>query len=239
MLQTPDLYQLQQIDLSIIQNQKRLKEIEAILADNSTVAQAQAGVEKVKQQLVPLRTKLRNLELDIQTNAEKFTASEQRLYSGNVKNPKELQEIQQEITSLKNRNNDLEDSMLELMMSIEETENTLDSAENTLEDATNAFAEQNSELMNEKSALESDNASLLEKREEKKANIDDDMVDLYNSLRRKKANKPIAPLQGRSCGVCGIEQTMAIEQEVRRNQDVIYCVNCERILVDSRMVDGG
>ena len=165
MLQTPDLYQLQQIDLNIIKNKKRLNEIEAILADNSAISQAQAQVESVKEIMAPLRVKLKNFELEIQTNTNKSKASEDRLYSGSVKNPKELQDLQQEIDSLKKRNGDLEDSMLELMMEIEEVEGELATAESTLDETNNTFAEQNSELMAEKSQLESENKNLLEKRQ--------------------------------------------------------------------------
>jgi predicted nucleic acid-binding Zn-ribbon protein len=51
--------------------------------------------------LTPLQSRARNLELEIQSTSEKIRLTDQQLYSGKVRNPKELQEMQQEIQSLK------------------------------------------------------------------------------------------------------------------------------------------
>ncbi len=232
------LYELQQIDLALLENRKRLDEIARVLADNSTIARAQAAVDAVQKKLPPLRTKVRDLELEIQSNTQKAQLSEQRLYSGNVKNPKELQDIQHEIASLKRRNADLEDTLLEFMMSIEETEGSLSEVQAKLQGATSEFEAQNADLMSEQTRLNQENKTYQAQRDKTIAQIDAKHLKLYDTMRARKANKPISILEGNSCGVCGIEQTMNIVQEVSRNQDIVYCINCGRILIDSRLVKG-
>src|SRR5690606_32754045 len=91
MTQAEALYHLQEVDLSIAQAQKRLGEIAAALADNSLISEAQSQVDQAQETLTPLQAKARNLELEIQSNSDKLRLTDQQLYSGNVRNPKELQ----------------------------------------------------------------------------------------------------------------------------------------------------
>ena len=100
MTQAEALFHLQEIDLQLIQAQKRLTEIATDLADNKTILEAQTQVEAAQKTLTPLQTRARNLELEIQSTSEKIRLTDQQLYSGKIRNPKELQEMQQEIQSL-------------------------------------------------------------------------------------------------------------------------------------------
>src|SRR5690606_19989334 len=116
------LYHLQQIDLEILRHRKRLKEIATALGDSAVVQDAQVQLTSAQEQLKPLRTKMRNLETELQTNTQKAKSTEDRLYSGSVKNPKELQDMQLEIDSLKKRNAELEELLLEQMVLVDEAE---------------------------------------------------------------------------------------------------------------------
>src|SRR3954447_17395833 len=129
MIQASELYRLQEIDLSVHQHHKRLEEIAAQLADNKALTEAQQKVTSDQQVLAPRQTKVRKLEQEIQTNTAKLRQTDENLYSGRVRNPKELQDMQQEIQSLKKRNQELEDVLLETMMSV-------DTADAALKDST-------------------------------------------------------------------------------------------------------
>src|SRR5215204_5733468 len=125
MTQAEALFHLQEIDLQLIQAQKRLNEIATILADNKLLLEAQTQLEIAQKTLTPLQTKARNLELEIQSTSEKIRLTDQQLYSGKVSKTKKPQEKQKEIQSLKNRTHELEDILLENMLNVETAENTL------------------------------------------------------------------------------------------------------------------
>ena len=116
------LYELQQIDLTLIQHNKRLQAIAAQLADNAAVQTAQAAIDDAEAALKPLRTKLRDIELQVQSTRTKRETTEKRLYSGSVTNPKELNDMQNEIASLKKWLSELEDRTLEAMVEVEDAE---------------------------------------------------------------------------------------------------------------------
>lgn len=229
-----ELYQLQEIDLKILRNLKRLKEIDLIIADNKVIQLAQNAVNKAENALKPLQTKNKKLGLEIQSNTTKSKATEQRLYSGNVKNPKELQEMQQEISAIKNRNEELEELLLEVMVSIEEAETLLNEKQSHLQSVTQEWESQHTHLIQEQDQLETENSTLSTERTTFAQTISPEDLKTYEDLRTKKANKPISRMEGRSCTVCGIQLTLAVEQEVRRGHMLINCTNCGRILVDIR-----
>ena len=79
--------------------------------------------------LPPLKTRAHDLELDMSGTLQKATAAEEQLYSGRVKNTKEMRDMQQEIAALRKRHGELEESLLELMMTIDDGETAVTDAE--------------------------------------------------------------------------------------------------------------
>lgn len=229
--QAEALYRLQEIDLNILRSSKRLQAIAAELEDDREVAQARQQVEQAQAALAPLRTRQRNLELEIQTNNGKSKASEDRLYSGAVKNPKELQDLQGEIAALKKRNAELEDQLLEVMMAVEGAEDALAAAEAELQAATTRWQDAHRSLLDEQQALETEVTALNARREAACQPISPANLKTYQAMRPRKAHQPVSALSGSSCSVCGVEQNRAVVMAVQRGDALINCDNCGRILV--------
>jgi predicted nucleic acid-binding Zn-ribbon protein len=232
MNQAEALYQLQQVDLQIVKQQKRLDEIAAQLGDRQSVDNAQLVVAQANQQLVPLRTQTRDLDLELKSVQQKSQQSEQQLYSGSVKNPKTMQEMQQEIEALKRRSSDLEERLLEAMMQSDDAQTALDQAEATLTETTQQWETAHAGLLKEQTELQQSMQQLQQKRQEALKPVQPDSLKQYNALRPRKANQPVSVLKGISCSVCGIEQTMNVVQAVQRGDQLVTCINCGRILVD-------
>ena len=231
MSQAESLLQLQELELAIIRGQKRIAEITAILANDEQIAQAQAQVHGVQQVLTPLRAKARNLELEMQSNTEKVQTTEKQLYSGKVKNTKEMQDMQAEIASIRKRNTEIEETLLETMMLVEEQEAALVSADSALKATVGERASEKRHLVDEQATLQSQVSGLRKQREAAMQSIDPSALAKYNALRPKKNNHPVAILRENTCGACGVEQTMAIEREARIGQSLATCLSCGRILV--------
>ncbi|MCB9451324.1 MAG: hypothetical protein H6672_07780 [Anaerolineaceae bacterium] len=230
MIELETLYRVQEIELEILAGHKRLKEITAALEENEVVVAAQSALDTAQGALAPLQKQSRSLELEIKTNREKAKSAETRLYSGNVKNPKELQDIQQEIESLKKRHSELEDHLLETMLEAEEAEAAVNEAQSHLDSVTAAFTAEHGQLLDEQTTLKARDTALRQNREKRLAGVEPDLLKLYNTLRPRKGNQPIALLVGSSCSVCGVEQNRMTADAARRRQEIVYCNSCERIL---------
>jgi len=226
------LYELQQIDLTLRKNHKRLQEIEAELANHAPVQKAKKRVALAEEKLKPLQTELKDLELQVQSTKQKRDASETRLYSGTVSNPKELQDIEQNIASLKRWQSELEDKQLDFMMSIESAEEILSEARGNLDKVMNEAAASNTDLLSEKEILETDLTDLNADRDNIRSQLGDENLNLYNEMQPKMAFRPIAALTDeRNCSICGVQQTSLHAQQIQQSDELLRCASCNRILI--------
>jgi uncharacterized protein len=232
MNQAEALYQLQQVDLQIVRQQKRLDEIAVQLSDHQPVENAQIAVTQAHQKLAPLRAQTRDLDLELKSVQQKSQQTEQQLYSGSVKNPKTMQEMQQEIEALKRRAGELEERLLDAMMQSDDVQAALDQAEDILAATTEQWETAHAGLLQEQAELQQSMQQLQEKRKEALKPVQPDSLKQYMTLKPRKANQPVSVLKGNSCTVCGIEQTMNVVQSVQRGDQLVPCINCGRILVD-------
>ena len=232
MIPAEALLHLQDIELAFVRAQKRLQEITAALADDAELSAAQAGFASADATLAPLRAKARDLELEIQANTQKAKASEDQLYSGSVKNTKEMQDMQAEISALRRRNEELEETLLETMLSVDEADANRMEATARLEAVQAERGADQQALLTEQAQLQAQTAKLREQRKAAMAVIPPDLLSRYNALRQPKNYQPVALLEGESCGVCGVEQTMAIVRQVQLQQSLVTCLSCGRILVN-------
>jgi predicted nucleic acid-binding Zn-ribbon protein len=231
MSQAEQLYQLQEIDLGILRSQQRLQAIAAQLSENQALQAAQARVESMQKQLSPLQARARNLDLEMRSTIEKAQNTENNLYSGSIKNPKELQDMQHEIEALRRRRSELETQLLETMFVVEETESALAEAQAELESARQTWKKTHLELLDEQAKLESRLSQLQTRRQQTLVTIKPESLKIYEGLRLRKQQQPVALMQNSTCAMCGVGQNMAIERAVRQAQTLVYCTNCGRILV--------
>lgn len=231
MSQPEALFRLQEIELNILAHQKRLKEIAAALGDNQAVTAAQETLRDAQSHLKPLQQRARQIDHEIQTNAEKIRVTNEQLYSGRVRNPKELQDMQNEVAALTRRNAELEEALLETLLAVEEAEASLKTAETHLRETQEAAAGGQADLIEEQRRLQNENRALLQKREAALRDVTPDNLRLYNSMRPRKNNQPVALLINQSCAFCRVEQDLSIISEARKAQKLTYCLSCGRILV--------
>jgi predicted nucleic acid-binding Zn-ribbon protein len=231
MTQQEALYYLQEIDVGLARAKKRLQEVSAVLGDYQAITAAEDRVNEAIRQLSPLQVNARSLELEIQSNTEKMRLTEERLYSGHVSNPKELQDMQQETQLLKKRSLELQDQLLEMLIAVETAEAIVAESKLHFQAVKSDWEGEHGQLLDEGVLLETQIADLHQKRKLALQSVSPEYQKLYHNLRAKKHNQPIATLIGNSCAVCGVEQTLAVAKSVRQGKELTYCMSCGRILV--------
>src|SRR5258707_7307615 len=110
------LLQLQGIDLEMDVKRARLRAIEIALGDDPTVQMAQRDLVEAQGDLHSARVSIQNLEFDGQNLGQKIADVDSRMYSGKVTNPKELQDLQNEVNSLRHRRDALEEKQVEALL---------------------------------------------------------------------------------------------------------------------------
>ncbi|MBN1565462.1 MAG: hypothetical protein JXA10_16570 [Anaerolineae bacterium] len=232
MSQTKALYRLQKLDLDIDAHRKRIRDIAAQLEQDTTLRQAQAAVQTLQDELRPNETRVKDLNLEIQTVSTQAKQFSDRLYGGSVSNPKELEDLQHKIDERKRRRATLEDNLLETMITVEELQAALSQANDHLTAVEATWNTEYAALSDESKRLKHELKVLKTEREAAEPEVNAANLELYQTLRAQKRGQAVAVLQGEACSVCRVGQTSNIVQQVRQSKDdIIYCSSCGRILV--------
>lgn len=222
------LYRIQQIDSALDKAANRLQEIESILAGSEELKEAESHYKAAKQNLEQINTDLHQAENRVRDQRFKIEQSESTLYSGRIQNPKELQDLQNEVASLKRYLAVLEDQQIEIMLAAEEAEHSAKEANQKYEIIRGQVIESNARLVAEKSTIEQDNERLNIERHAAEQAISADNLTTYNQLRAIRRGVAVAAILDRSCSACGANLTPAIVQSA--STQLTRCSSCGRFL---------
>ena len=233
MSRAADLYRLQQLDDKWDAGSKRLAEIETALADDLALRRAQKEAQAADEAVQQRAVRQKDLELEVQGIKSEITVAEQRLYSGVIRNPKELGDLQAKIASLKRFLGSKEDELLQAMLDLEEAEETQRTARDVLSREQAAWESKRESLLAEQEQVQATLAEVGQSRDELVAVIPPADLGIYRELRRAKGGWAVAVLQGGSCTACGIQVT-PWQLGQGRETGLLVCGNCERILVTEK-----
>lgn len=231
MSQTKALYRLQKIDMGIKSLRSRLREIMAALEQDELLRQARTELTGLREALRPQEAHAADPNLELQSISEQSRQLSDRLYSGKVGNPKELQEIEGKIAELKRRHADRENELLETMMAVEDLQISLITASQRLSEAESNWAAQQKTLQDEQHRLKVELKALKAEREKSAKAIPEELLTLYQTLRATKQGHAVAVLNGEMCSYCRVSQTTTMVQRILRDQELLTCSSCGRILV--------
>ena len=226
------LYKLQTLDQELGSGLHRVAEIRASLGETDALHQARQRVTKAEEITRNWLSKTRDLDLEIETLSSKIANSEERLYSGSVTNPKELSDMQDEITSLRRRMGELEDQMLDAMVHSEEAETTELEQRRVLTETEQSWNAQQSALKSELSDLETRLVQVREERERARQMIPADDLDLYDKLSARYGSIVVARLVDGVCDYCSVAPSSTKLSRLRSGRELLQCGNCGRILLD-------
>ncbi len=172
-------------------------------------------------------------EQDVDQVRQRAVRDQQRLDSGAVSSPKDLESLQHEIASLAKRQGDLEDVVLEVMERREaaqervgELTERVSSVQAKVDDATGRREAAQQEI-------DGEIATVTKEREVVAASVPADLLALYEKLRVQQGGVGAARLYQRRCEGCRLELNITELNEVRAAAPdaVVRCENCRRILV--------
>jgi predicted nucleic acid-binding Zn-ribbon protein len=230
---TLSLYRLQQTDSQISRTQARLQAIQKILENDEALRQASAQVEVAEKNRLAAEHALHQAEDTVCDQHIKIEQAESSLYSGSVYNPKELQDLQNEVAALKRFLATLEDHQLEAMLACEEAESAHQAARGALRTVQSQLNEQNQSLGQEQASLLRENAKLEAERQAIANSIPTQFIEGYNQLRQTRGGVAVAAISDKTCAACGSGLTPAEQQAARSAIQIVRCPSCGRILYGS------
>ncbi len=224
------LFRLQQVDSRIGQLETRLRKIQETLDNDSELraaVQKQRAAEQDERRLEQERHAAEEGARDQQLKIQQAEAS---LYGGKVHNPKELQDLQADVASLKKRLAAMEEQELEAMIKLESAQAALQAAETELATLRSRRGADEGHLLDEQASLSHALQDLQAERQAAVSAIDARALGAYESLRQGHRGVAVAEVSDNSCGACGTILTAALQQSARHAPELVRCPSCGRIL---------
>ena len=209
---------------------KRLAEVEARLRDDHELVGATNQVAKLQDSAKGIRPQYRQAELLAQESSSKVEEAEKRLYSGSVRNPRELQSLEDDLKQLRRAQGTAEDRQLEMMDQLEEAEETLSSAETYLRKIQAAWSRLVGNLEEERSRLLAELSTAKTQREPVASVIDARLLAHYDRLRVSRAGLAVVLVERGACQGCRLVLPTGEISRVRSSTEPVQCNSCGRIL---------
>jgi hypothetical protein len=225
-----DLYALQEIDSAVEATKASLTAVEEQLGESEELIAGRQAVEEGRDAVEDVSKQQRELEWQVDDLRPRLSDVEGKLYSGSVRNPKELGSMQDEANILRGQLRRREDELLDLMVRVEERQTALREAEESLTEVEGRWRQDQKELTSEKEKLEGELAGLEERRRQQTGLIEARVLALYDNLWERRQGRAVAKVERGMCGGCRITLPMTVLQKARSGMDVVQCVSCERIL---------
>lgn len=230
MSKTRLLYDLQLIDLEMDARKTALADIASRIGESEALDRARAALAEEEEHLAELERGQRERESEADDLQAKAAIAEDKLYGGNVKNPKELASLQEQLKIYQAKMKELDDKTLNIMEQIETVEQGLSVKRDDLARMEVEWQAEQESLMREQSELSTMMSEMEGKRNELGSKVETPLLDLYHTLRQKRQGKAIAKVEQGICQGCRIALPMSELQRVKTGQTIVQCGSCERIL---------
>jgi uncharacterized protein len=231
---SPRLLELKDLDTAIDRLRARARSLEegGELAAVRTEADAsEEGLGELRLKLDELGRDQTRLEREIDSMTQKEKAEQTRMYDGSIVNAKELEALQHEISSVQTRRSDREDELLALLELREQVEADATRAEQRTT-ALRATAERAAAASTDELArVESELDDRVAERAALAPEIESDVLELYEDLRRLKKGVGAAALVDGVCQACHEELSAVELDKLKRGDGIRRCEHCRRILV--------
>lgn len=227
------LYNLQQVDIALGRTTAHRQGLDDGAATRAAAEVGTTRLAEIQDEVHAGQAKLKALDLEIRSIGGKRTQVEADMYSGRVRNPKELSAMHDEVAALGRAQSALEDDALALYEQAEHLDAALSGARRDL-DALRVDAERLATEYREAAALADREIGALEARRLDLASaVDEQLLRRYDRLRPAKGG--VAVVVVRPDGTCDGCHVVVPERLISRLRDdregVQTCDGCGRILV--------
>ena len=224
------LYRLQQVDSQIDHAQSRLRVIRQTLDNDDELRAASNGSESAETKLKDAERLLKQSEQEVEKQRLKLQQTEASLYGGLVHNPKELQDLQKDVVSLKRHLETLEEREFQIMEEVESAEKELEVAKASLTRVIGSRGDQFRILNDESEIINRDLERLAAERSAVISDLAAQALRDYEQLRKQRRGIAVTTVSDSACAACGTTLTPSQQQSARSTSQLFHCPSCGRIL---------
>ncbi len=198
---------------------------------HSSQAQLDAAKHKVKQ----IETERKNLELQVETIKEKIAKYSVQQFQ--TKKNEEFRALGNEIDNSKAGIVKLDDQQIELMEKTEDAQREVAAATQLANEAKKEAESKLSIIAGREENLKKELAELEKSRGELVTAVDANTLSRYERLLKQKGEKIVVGIEHGVCGGCHMKFPQQVILSCKREEEIVTCPNCGRILYYTRDMD--
>jgi predicted nucleic acid-binding Zn-ribbon protein len=223
------LVALQALDTAADTARRRLADLPAAEREiDAAVSRAQADVEACRAELAENQAARRALDKDVAAIDTRLARFDD--HKAAVKTNQEYTALLHEIAGAKAEKDAVEEQILLKLEEADAIDARLKAAEAALADARRDGEKARQALVEERGALDTELARLDAERRTAAAGIDPPLAARYDQLLKQRRMIAVAAVHQDVCEACHVRLRPAIAQQVRRNDGIVQCDSCQRIL---------
>ena len=223
------LIALQALDSAADSARRRLTELPAAeLAIAQRLDEAGAAVDAVKSRLQENQQARRVLDRDVSAVDVRLARFDD--HKAAVKTNQEYTALLHEIATAKAEKDAIEDRILFLMEEADNLSAELKGAETALAQKKRDGDAERAALATEGRALETELKRLLDERTRRVAETTPAIFAKYDQLLKSRRGLAVVQMVGEICAACHVRLRPHVAQLIRRNEDIVQCESCQRIL---------
>ena len=223
------LIALQALDSAADTARRRLAELPAAeLAIAQRLDDARAAVESVKSRLHENQQARRVLDKDVAAVDVRLARFDD--HKAAVKTNQEYTALLHEIATAKAEKDAIEDRILILMEEADNLGAELKAAEAALAQKQRDGDAERAALATEGRALEAEVKRLLDERTRKVGETTPAIFAKYDQLLKSRRGLAVVQMVGEICAACHVRLRPHVAQLIRRNEEIVQCESCQRIL---------
>ena len=220
---------LQQLDSAAHDAQRRLaEEPERQKAIDARLEAARQKVASSKARLTESQNARRVLEKDVAVHQGRLSKFRDQLMS--VKTNVEYQAMQKEIEFAQAEVKAIEDKVLERMLEGDELAAAVKRAESELAAEQKATDADRRTLVSDVEALKTSLEKIRAERAELIRGIDPQVLGIFDLVARRRNGIAVAQARDGICTICHVRLRPQVFNNIRRNDSIIQCDSCQRIL---------
>ena len=223
------LIHLQELDLSAERLRRRIADIPGAQdALDTRVAAAAAAASTLREQISANQAARRDIEKDLATVQARLSKYKDQLME--VKTNKEYQAMQHEIAAAEQNVRAQEDRLLERMVEADTLAAELKRADAALKVEQTEVARLRSELDLERREVEGHLDQAIAERTRVASQLTGPTLALFDHVARHRRGIALSEARDGHCTQCHVRLRPQVFNDVRRNDGLIQCESCSRIL---------
>ena len=220
---------LQKIDSAVHDAERRLaEEPEHLKSLDARLDVAKQAVTTAKDSLTKNQSARREIEKDVAVHQGRLSKFRDQAMA--VKTNQEYHAIQHEIAHAQGEIKKHEDAILERMLEADELAATIKAAEADLAAAQKTIDADRKAMHAEHAELQKSLEKLTAERAGIVAAIDKGLLSTYEQALVRRQGIAVAEAKDGICTICHVRLRPQVFNNVRRNEDIVQCDSCQRIL---------